>query len=738
MPTIVEESNSQNGVINEMIPNRTVMLPEPIPESNENLDQTGTINALNAVLADVKTSIETAKGGVVTGDKSTYDDEILLLDRTAEIAALNTTITQKTTEITTLTDTVATKTAEANTLRDSLTTKAAEVDTLTATLATKDDEIATINASLAAKIVEVDDLTAQLAAKVSEIDTLNATIATKTNEIETLTSRVAAQTNEIATLNDKVTEKDGKIATLTTEVSTLSDTITTKTNEITALNDSVATKDGEITTLTNEVATQKSEITTLTDNVAAKTNEITTLNESITAKEGEITTLTSEVATLNDTIATKTNEITTLTDQLAAKANEVIALSSTMADIKAAIEAKKGSSVDGDSSTYDDEITSLPSGSSFDPMSKEWYDSQRDSKWLPIEHLVTDADDQSGGKAVMLFQVPRNGLYVRIRLSELPDIDWGDGHAKAGGTGSSYSYHTIMFDDLPASTELDNGCRQAIVTISAHDGRNIKYVNPFNDGQRYGGSPVEMIIISSELNSMNLKYYKRLELLIIKGSNKITQPRTLPSTLKYLEYDLGKNPKADKLCVGMANDPKFTLDITNITSLDSLCELSVSNLNMNVVGIPQQEWTGVYMYGRMMAGEIKEIDYSKCKSFYKFAYGAVGINSTPLIDMGGSTNNKKCFDQAYELLSVNIINCKSSISFYLCHKFSLRELLDFGLNSIVDMTGGAEQSVDVRNTGAKEEINDLGDSGVITHKGVSYTKSGVNTLFNDKNWKIVV
>jgi len=365
------------------------------------------------------------------------------------------------------------------------------------------------------------------------------------------------------------------------------------------------------------------------------------------------------------------------------------------------------------------------------------YKKKRNPKRLTIDNLVSEDDDLIGGKVVMLFDVPKNGLYIRVRLGGLPDVDWGDGHNRVGGSGSSYYEHTIKYEDISASTQLKCGDRQAIVEVTAHGGAPIKYIYPYNKGYKYGASPVEMIIMSSKLEAMDLKHYRLLELLIVLGTNKVTQLKTMPEMLKYVEYDFGSQTRADKFGMNMINDPKMKLDITNMTKMDYFNYASCGNFNLELTGTPAQEWTAVYMFGNMKAGEIKPIDYSKCKSFYLFAYNSPNIICAPPMDMATSTKNSRCFKQAYGLKSVSITNCKSSLSFYMCRKLPLGEIIDLGLNSLVDMTGGTEQSVDIRQSMAVDDFKSLGDDGKILHRGVEYGQSDIVGIFTNINWSLV-
>ena len=404
--------------------------------------------------------------------------------------------------------------------------------------------------------------------------------------------------------------------------------------------------------------------------------------------------------------------------------------------LKLAIEAKKGKPLTSpnDCGTYASEVDNLQCGKPPKHGTKEWYIQQRSPKWLEIDHLVTEADRAVGGKMVLLFLVPKTGGFIRFNANDSPKIDWGDGTITEGGTIRAQRHH-VKWEDLPESTTLENGDRQAIVTLTAY-GKALTYFNPTNDGYMRTIGAVEMIAIGSFMQVFNFGVYEELESYRLIGLNNLTISTQLPRALKYIERDFSKQTTFTNEGRYFRHDPIITYEVSNATSLTYMFYNTLGNYNGVIVGTPKDNWSARYMYGIILNGEIKAIDYSKCSNFELFAYSSQWLKTTPLIDMGNSTNNKRAFENCYTLNDTNIINCKSSISFYGCYKFPLVSLIKFGLTGIQDLTGKPSQEVKITQSMCNQELQGLGDIDTITYEGVDYTQAQVIALFTDKNWTL--
>lgn len=411
---------------------------------------------------------------------------------------------------------------------------------------------------------------------------------------------------------------------------------------------------------------------------------------------------------------------------------ELIQTSDNKQSIKTSIEAKKGSSVDGDFSTYAVEIDNLPSGGSNEVGTKAWYDDQRADDWLDIESLVTEADRATGGKIVLLLPVYESGAWFRFRCADDFTIDWGDGNTES--LNNAYTEHNYNFSDLDIGTLTSSGFRQAIITITPTTG-SLSYFIPYSLGNKNPTSPLELIGLGNDIAYMRTNYMHSLELYRLIGSHSNNDFGIADAVgLKYLEINLAKS-SYDSSFKYLRNQIDTVLDLSSTNSL-ALAFQYANNIPtlQNNLSTP---CNCSYMYGLSTITKIAEIDYSLGTNFNLFLYVNKIIQKLPEVDLLNSTNNLRIVESCSSLHTMNFINCKSSIDFKNCNSLPLGEIIKFGLTGIVDLTGETSQAVTFVDGKAEDEIRLL-DDGITTYhyNGIDYTQSEILALFTDKNWTV--
>lgn len=139
------------------------------------------------------------------------------------------------------------------------------------------------------------------------------------------------------------------------------------------------------------------------------------------------------------------------------------------AAIKAAIEAKGVTVGDVKLNQYAAKIDEIQQGGTGD-----WI---RPSDWLPIDSLVVAGEQKTVGLYAIYPNVNDKGMTNTVAFTVTGNytVDWGDGVVE-NFNSNVQAQHIYDYDSLSASTDCVRGYRQAIITITPQNGKNITQI----------------------------------------------------------------------------------------------------------------------------------------------------------------------------------------------------------------------------------------------------------------------